>query len=264
MDTRFWGPSGWRLLHLIAAGANAGTNRQFWEMLPFILPCKFCRASLSEYYEQHPIPSKDYDKWLYKIHNCVNKKLRDQGLNVAPDPPLNEVLTHYSSLLEQGCTRTYFPGWDFLFCIADNHPNSSPSKPMPDTPSPRPTDLKERNRYNLLTPKERRKALKDFWLALPDILPFYEWSTSWRKHAGPIHRATASRRSALSWLWKIRCGFEQDLQQMSNKDYHGLCKQIATHRSGCSTSKNAKTCRRLKPKSGGSKSIRKTRRKNRS
>jgi hypothetical protein len=261
MDTRFWGPSGWRLLHLIAAANDTKpkeATKIFWEKLPYILPCKFCRASLSEYYELHPIPSTNIDKWLYKIHNCVNKKLRDQGQNVAPDPPLAEVLSHYDSLLSQGCTKTYFPGWDFLFCIADNHPHSSPSKPMPDTPSPMPTDLKGRNRYNLLKPKERRAALKEFWQTLPDVLPFEEWSISWRKHAGPIQKAIASRRSALSWLWKIRCGFEKDLQQLSNKDYHGLCKKLATYRSGCSSSTKAKTCRRLKS------NAMKTRRKNRS
>jgi hypothetical protein len=258
MDTKFWGPSGWRLLHLIAAGPHTASNRTFWELLPFVLPCKFCRASLTEYYEQHPIPSKtaDFAPWLYVIHNCVNKKLRDQGQNVPPDPPKKEVLAHYEEHIQQGCTKTYFPGWDFLFCIADNHPDASPSVPMPDTPEQHPTTLKERNRWNLLTAKERKSALRRFWLSLPDVLPFEEWRQSWHKHAGSVRIAVSSRRSALSWLWKIRCGMEADLQQLSNLDFHGLCKQIKTHRSGCSTSKRAKTCRAIR----GGKRGRKTRR----
>ena len=248
MDTRFWGPSGWRLLHLIATGPNAAKNNTFWETLPFILPCKFCRASLAEYYDELPIPTKqeDFAEWLYKIHNKVNQKLREQGQNLEPDPPFKAVHEQYASLLSQGCTKITFPGWELLFCLADNHPSSSPSKPMPDTPTPHPTSLKERNRYNLLTPAERKSALRRFWLSLPEVLPFEEWKDSWKKHAGPIQRAVSSRRSALSWLWKIRCGMDRELHALGKTDYYGLCKTIRQHRSGCSSSTRAKTCRAIR------------------
>jgi hypothetical protein len=256
MDTRFWGPPGWRLLHLIAAGKAANQNTTFWEMLPFVLPCKFCRHSLATYYEDLPIPTaaEKYDTWLYKIHNKVNEKLRKQGQTVPPDPPLTSVLAHYDELLEQGCTKTQFPGWNFLFALADNHPAVSPSAPMPDTPSPPPKGLKERNKYNLLTARERKEALKAFWISLPDVLPFEEWRASWRKHAGPVSKAIKSRKSALCWLWRIRKGMEADLDQISTKDFYGLCRAVANHRSGCSTNKRAKTCRAIR---GGA---RKTRR----
>lgn len=250
MDTRWWGPSGWRLLHLIAASPYAASNRQFWKTLPFVLPCKFCRASLSEYYEKHPIPkaNKDFPKWLWTIHNCVNAKLRSQGQSLEPDPPLQAVKERYDELLKQGCTKTTFPGWEFVFCIADNHPTASPSSPMPGpVPSPPPKSLEERNRYNLLTAKERLMMLKRFWGSIPDVLPFKEWQTSWATHAGPITEAIANRRSALKWLWKIRRGITKDLQQMETKDFHGLCTELKVHRSGCSTAKNARTCRRIRP-----------------
>lgn len=262
MDTKFWGPSGWRLLHLVAASAKKDQT-DFWETLPFVLPCKFCRASLTDYYKDLPIPKKGYDSWLYKIHNKVNKKLRDQGQTLPPDPTQEAVLERYKQMLEQGCTKTYFPGWDFLFCIADNHPSSSPSAPMPDTPDDfkkKTSDLslEEKNRYNLLTIKERKEALKRFWSLIPDILPFEEWRQSWLKYAGPLNKAVSNRKSALSWLWKIRCGFEADLNQMSSNTFYGLCKQIANYRSGCSTSKRAKTCRKLKAQKGGARKTRRT------
>ena len=243
MDTRYWGPSGWRLLHLIAA---KGAPKSFWKTIPFILPCKFCRASLTEYYEIHPIPINHQDKWLYKIHNKVSEKLRSQGQHIEPDPRLKDVLNHYTTLLEQGCTKTYFPGWEFLFSIADNHPYCSPSKPMPDAPSTIPDSIEERNRYNMLTPNERVEQLTAFWIELQQALPFQEWQTSWKKHAGHIERGINHRKSALTWLWKIRCGLDTDLQQLSTHNFHGLCKEIANHRSGCSTNKRAKTCRRRK------------------
>jgi len=248
MDTRYWGPSGWRLLHLITASPFTTGSKTFWEMLPYILPCKFCRASLSEYYKEHPIPSEtsEFPKWLYTIHNCVNAKLREQGLCIEPNPTFQEVKNHYTTLFKQGCTKLTFPGWEFLFSIADNHPRAMPSVQMPDTPEVLPKSLEERNRYNLLTTEERIQMLRKFWVSIPLILPFQEWTASWNKHAGPIQQAVANRRSAKHWLWKIRCGLESDLQQLGNTNFHGLCKILATHRSGCSKSKKAKTCRRLR------------------
>jgi hypothetical protein len=258
MDTRYWGPSGWRLLHLIAASPSTTKSKTFWKMLPYVLPCKFCRASLSIYYKEYPIPSnaKDFPEWLYRIHNCVSKKLRDQGQSIQPDPPLQEVLAHYASHLEKGCTKTVFPGWEFLFSIADNHPDSSPSKPMPDTPTTHPKSLAERNQYNLLTAEERKQVLRKFWSSLPSVLPFEEWRISWKAHAGPIGKSIYNRRSAMAWLWAIRCGLETDLEQLGTNTFHGLCKEVSNYRSGCSTSKRAKTCRSLK------KGLRKTRRNN--
>jgi hypothetical protein len=260
MDTRFWGGSGWRLLHMIATGPNANKSRTFWEMLPFVLPCKFCRASLTVYYQTLPIPKKqeEYSKWLYDIHNLVNQKLRDQGQRLDPDPPYEAVHKRYTEMLEQGCSRVEFPGWDFLFCVADNHPDSSPSKPMPDVPEKVPITLIERNRYNLLTATERKNALRKFWQSIPVVLPFQEWSDSWRNHQGSILRAVQNRRLALSWLWKIRCGMDNDLHSMAKISFYGLCKRIATHRSGCGKSTRAKTCRRIQD--AGMRSARKTRR----
>jgi hypothetical protein len=242
MDTRYWGPSGWQLLHLIAA---KGAPKSFWETIPYVLPCKFCRASLTTFYKELPVPTNNQGPWLYKIHNKVNAKLRDQGQNSKPDPKEHDVIEHYKNLLEQGCTRTYFPGWEFLFSIADNHPYCSPSKPMPDAPTTLPKSLEEKNLYNMLSPNERVNQLKAFWLQLPKAFPFEAWSTSWTNHAGPLV-VIKNRRSGLSWLWKIRCGLESDLEIMGNKNFSGLCKEVAKHRSGCSTSKKAKTCRRLK------------------
>lgn len=258
MDTRYWGPSGWRLLHLIAASPSTTKSKQFWKLLPFVLPCKFCRASLSIYYEKHPIPSnaKDFPEWLYTIHGCVNTKLRSQGLHVAPDPSFEEVQLHYTNYLKEGCTKTWFPGWEFLFSIADNHPDVSPSHPMPDAPIQVPKTLSERNKYNLLTSKERTQALRNFWASIPAILPFEEWRNSWKNHAGSITKALYNRRSSMAWLWKIRCGMESDLKQLGDQTFHGLCKEVSKYRSGCSTSKRAKTCRSVK------KGVRKTRRNN--
>ena len=246
MDTRFWGPSGWRLLHLIATSPYAAKSRKFWQVLPFVLPCKFCRASLTTYYEQHPIPTQtnEFEEWLYTIHNCVNDKLRKQGQSIPPDPPFEAVHKRYTELLEQGCTLSKFIGWEFLFCIADNHPGESPSTPMPDCPVVPPKQLFERNKYNICTTQERTRVLQVFWKELPKVFPFAEWQTSWKRHAMSIKHATRNRKQALKWLWKIRCGMDHDLHNIQTHTFHGLCKELQVHRSGCGTNIRAKTCRK--------------------
>ena len=246
MDTRYWGPSGWKLLHLIAAAQRP--SRQFWSVIPYVLPCKFCRASLSTYYEALPIPEspKEYPEWLWKIHNQVNDKLRNQGQAIPPDPSFSSVEKRYNELLAQDCTKTFFDAWNFLFCIADNHPSSSPSIPMPDIPEKGIQSMSdmEKNKYNVLPIQIRKQKLRIFWKTLGDALPYQEWRDSWKKHAGPILQASGSRKGALSWLWKIRKGMEKDLQIMDRTDFQGLCKAVAQHRSGCAKSTRARTCRR--------------------
>ena len=88
MDTRFWGPSGWRLLHLITFAYEPERDKKnvckFFHKLPYVLPCKFCRASLSEYMLEDPVedacasPEK-LQRWLWRIHNKVTAKLRAAG-----------------------------------------------------------------------------------------------------------------------------------------------------------------------------------------
>ncbi len=252
MDTKYWGPSGWKLLHLIAEADTLGgrkINRTFWESLPYVLPCKFCRASLTEYYEAHPIPTQpaDMGEWLYTIHNCVNDKLRSQGQNLPPNPPYQAVSMHYRELLIRDCTETVFPGWEFLFCIADNYPGSAPSKPMPDTPGDAleasrtgRLSAKERNRYNLLSTNQRITMLRRFMSALPAVLPFVYWTELWRQHC---KKDFSGRSAAKRTLWCIRCAMDRALHKKSETTYYGLCKELAAKRSGCSTARRARTCR---------------------
>jgi hypothetical protein len=246
MDTKYWGPSGWKLLHLIAetdSSQGRKIHRKFWETLPYVLPCKFCRASLTEYYEKYPIPTKSEDmgEWLYKIHNCVNEKLRSQGQTIPPNPPYEAVSKHYKELLERGCTETVFPGWTFLFSIADSYPGSAPSKPMPDTPADT-SDLsvKQQNRYNLLGNTERVSWFRRFWKFLPNVLPFPLWTNVWRSTCKGDY---SGRGAAKRTVWGIRCALDAALKKKSETTYHGLCKELAQKRSGCSTARRARTCR---------------------
>ena len=259
MDTRFWGPSGWKLLHTITFGYDPHNTKArvaiktTFETLPFVLPCKFCRASLTDYMEKHPLePALEskatLTKWLWLIHNEVNKKLREQNLTVADDPPFAKVEEIYKGLLSYGCSQTEFPGWDFLFSLAELHPMSKtaresvPINGHPDCATI--TTIEGKNRWNCMAPSERMFLYRKFWASLGKALPFPEWSRSWFKHSQGQMIALTTRAGTLKWLWRLRCKMEKDLKLLNRCKYSSLCKTLKTHRSGCAKSLKAKTCRR--------------------
>jgi hypothetical protein len=73
-------------------------------------------------------------KWLYEIHNRVNETLRSQGQKVPPNPPFSQVKEIYEQRLIYGCSKTEFPGWEFLFSIVESHPLARKEAPLPEAP----------------------------------------------------------------------------------------------------------------------------------
>lgn len=250
MDTKYWGPGGWVLLHMISFSptSNKKDLYDFFSSLPYVLPCKYCRASLSEYVSEYPleeaIKTDALGNWLWKIHNCVNAKLRGQRLKVEPDPPFSKVKKLYEERLQASCTKTEFPGWEFLFSIVENHPHSRLSiggKPIQNCPEPTTVnDPLEKNKWNLMCAEERLPFVLQFWKSLPKVLPYPEWRAIWNQ----CEPDWSSRKSSLKSLWSIRCRMEKELELLNSTDFYTLCKELRTHRSGCSKSKRAKTCRK--------------------
>lgn len=177
MDTRFWGPSGWQLLHLVAQeypnNANGITKRRyelFFNAMKDILPCRFCRESTSNFmaqpeYALHPaLRSKEtLTKWLYDLHNRVNKKLRDQCAEdprvicPPPDPTFEGVSEVYEQLLKAKPTAP--PGMDFLYCVVYNYP-----KKQEEITSDKIRNHFEffMNLYDIYPYKHLRKVIQDF------------------------------------------------------------------------------------------------------
>ena len=263
MDTRFWGPSGWKLLHLISfdytfSPENAITYARFLETIPYILPCKFCRASLTDYYRQHPYhtggftingrddmnPTLDMKRWMYTIHNCVNSKLKKQGLHKTRNPSFASVSIMYADLLKCPWNKQLALCWDFLFAVAYHHPKEKNlyAKPMPYCPKEVYTcnDACEKNKWNLLPLKERMEWFKRFWSYLPAVLPS-EMAQKWKAMEEKHPPTLSSRHSALAWLWRMRCGLDADFAD----PYTSVCKKIAKYSSDCGTSNRSVTCRRL-------------------
>jgi hypothetical protein len=133
MDTRFWGPSGWQLLHLIAAeDLQTHHKKALFIAQQYILPCRFCRESTIEFMAGEFKYREPADRWLYDLHNRVNKKLRDQCAEdpkvicPPPDPTFSSIKKHYLDLLEK--TPNVPPGMDFLFCVVYNYKEVTPEK----------------------------------------------------------------------------------------------------------------------------------------
>lgn len=264
MDTRFWGPSGWQLLHLTTFAYKPERDKNsicdFFNLLPYVLPCKFCRYSLSTYYEEDPIENNcasplRLQKWLWALHNKVNAKLRKQGL-VSKDHPykdvsFEEVRTIYTARLQEGCAQTHFPGWEFLFSVVETHPLSKESRhSTPIQGAPPLEEMKtdfEKNKWNCLAPEDRLPYYRKFLDYLSEVLPFEEWRAVWRTTEKEFSKGCwDTKQSTLRHMWKLRCALEKELQLLNTTNYFSLCKQLQNVKSGCAMSTRSKTCRKRK------------------
>lgn len=255
MDTRFWGPAGWRLLHLISFGYTPSQKESmitFLEALPYVLPCKYCRSSLITYYQELPpekaLANRDsLSRWMWKIHGKVNEKLRGQGQTIPPDPTYAMVKQIFTERLMYGCTKTEFPGWNFLFSIVENHPFTDSPVSMSNAPpleSIDSSDFATLLKWNYLDPKIRFQFVCQFWNSLPYVLPFAEWRTLWKQEGNFCEETWDSKSEALRGLWQIRKRIDTELNHLHTKTFRDLCNDLRLHRSGCGKSRKARTCRR--------------------
>lgn len=256
MDTRFWGPSGWRMLHMIAFQAPTLPTRSlhvFFENLPYVLPCKYCRASLADYVFADPLPAAEaMGAWMYRIHNRVNCKLREQKLLDGPNPKWPEIRKRYAAWIAAPCTTRRMVGWDFLFSVANTTPSTKGrAVPMPGAPPATGLPTHLLNRWNLLEAQRRFPHLEAWWDSLGAALPFAEWraawSAAWSAHGkAPVR---AGKRAMVAWLYDMERAVCAHLKESVPHDsFEGLCSELATFSSGCGKSKRSKTCRATKGK----------------
>lgn len=248
MDTRYWGPSGWKLLHSITFSYEEKLKNHYYDffyVIAFLLPCKFCRKSYSEYITNDPIDvssKESFTKWLWRIHNKVNEKLRNQGLCNHDDPVFSDVKKFYEEKLSRGCSRVVFEGWEFLFSIVEAHPLSKLSLASKGFDIPENTIIDTpllRNMYNIMDAEERIIYFKQFWKLIPKILPFNEWRKAWNDLGNWNTRA-----ESLKNLYSIRCKLETELELQNKTKFSNLCRELRSYKSGCNKSKRSKTCRK--------------------
>lgn len=220
MDTRFWGPSGWQLFHLIAFKSPPEEAREVLDDMKDVLPCKFCRASTTEFVRKHP-PKKPYGRWLYEIHNMVNHKLRTQCaddpkvIDPGPDPTFEEVKARYDDLTKPDAV----PGRDFLMAVAYNFPAS-----------PEPRDM---------------STQREFLHHLAAAYPFAELRTAMQRYLKANEPVLTSQRSYTHWMYGL-LKILSDKVGVPIRSYRGYMSHLAYYKSGCQgKSYKGKTCRRV-------------------
>lgn len=218
MDTRFWGPSGWQLFHLIAFKTPSAAARAVLDDMKDVLPCKFCRASTTEFVNSHP-PSQPYGKWLYTIHNLVNNKLRRQCADdpavICPpaDPTFEEVETMYASMKPNAV-----PGRDFLMAVAYNYPM---------TPEPR--DM---------------STQREFLHHLADAYPFESFRSAFQQYIAAHEPDLRNQKTYTKWMYGLLSLLSRSAK-IPIKSYRGYMAHLAYYKSGCSRKTyKGKTCRR--------------------
>lgn len=217
IDTRFWGPSGWQLFHLIAF--RSSHPEKMLNMMQEVLPCKFCRESTAEFVNKHPLRG-DAGKWLYEIHNMVNHKLRTQCkddpkvVNPGPDPSFEDVRKRYMSM-----KPIEVPGRDFLFSVAANYPVD-----------PEPSDV------------VRQKLFMD---TLADVYPFSSFRRAFQKYLNKHPVALESRREYMKWMYGLLYEIAE-LIPVELSSYKGYVQRVMYYASGCDKKTyRGKTCRRI-------------------
>lgn len=129
MNTLFWGPSAWGLIHsvgLVYPKKPTQNEKElffnFFDSLKYVIPCKHCKESYSKFYLD--IDLDNLLEWTYLLHNKVNDKLRKQGLNHNPtNISFNDAKKLIKNNFKNAQKNNNFIGIDFLNSILMNLPN---------------------------------------------------------------------------------------------------------------------------------------------
>jgi hypothetical protein len=218
MDTRFWGPSGWQLFHLIAFKSAPDDARPLLADMKDVLPCKFCRASTSEFVKKHP-SKKPYGRWMYDIHNMVNNKLRTQCaddpkvINPGPDPEFEEVKAKYDRMEKPDAV----PGRDFLMAVS----------------------------YNFSGDAADAKTQREFLGHLAEAYPYAELRKVVQRYLKAHEPSLSSQRAYTHWMYGLMKELSETIK-VPIRSYRGYMSHLAYYKSGCTgKSYKGKTCRRV-------------------
>ena len=92
MLTAVWGPSMWHYLHTMSFNYPINPSKEekrdyknFVISLKNVLPCKYCRINLKNNFKIHPLKEyhmknrETFSKYIYKLHEIVNKMLNKKS-----------------------------------------------------------------------------------------------------------------------------------------------------------------------------------------
>lgn len=212
MDTNFWGPSGHKLNHSIAYCYTFGLYDEeipeniitsFFNSEKYILPCIYCRRSYSKYIKELPIKkSKNIFKWIYRIHNKINDKLRKQGYLNEKNPSYDYILKKYKRFVKKiNCNMI---GWNFLYSIVFEYPQ-----------------------YDFELSQSRYNGYVTFFTNLKYLLPSRRVRDEYREYIekNPVQDNMKTRDDLKKWLYKI----EKKIKKKCDK-YKERCDKVEIYR----------------------------------
>ena len=103
-----WGPMFWATLHIVSLAypdqpsyAEKRAAKDFYNALPYVLPCPLCRDHFAEILQAIPVETwldnrKSLTEWTWMAHNHVNKRLGKREFTMA------EFLESYNKMAERG------------------------------------------------------------------------------------------------------------------------------------------------------------------
>ena len=104
IDPIIWGPELWKFMHYLTisypenpTNEEMNTIYNFFQTIQTVLPCEKCRYNFKYHLENTPLNKEILSnnvhliKWLYNIHNQVNKSTGK------PELPYNEFIKKYST-----------------------------------------------------------------------------------------------------------------------------------------------------------------------
>ncbi len=233
MDTRFWGPDGWLLLHSIAAYYpdqptvdDKALYVKFFETIQDVLPCIYCRNSFAQYnleldLKSYLDDSRSLSNWLFQMHNKVNDKLEGQGLPVSRNDNFDEIYKYYRRYVRE-VNPLNLPGWDFIYCIFFNFPLA---------------------RDGAKLTKRRYESYRDFIELLPYVTPFKMFSSVLKVHLKQLTIKDYMSRSGLKrWVYLLEQRYCRAIKIECPK-FRDRCYSIELFRAGCNGKNDPKpTC----------------------
>lgn len=158
MMTSIWGPPLWHFLHTMSFNYPCKPTKEdkkkyktFIDSLKDILPCKYCRENLPKNFKQSKYSTKVYtsrttfSKWMYTLHETVNKMLgKHSGLSFKDVKQLYEqfrsrcidkldVQVCKTLQLEKGCVTPFYG--KKTKCVLEIVPKKSKKKSFNIKPS---------------------------------------------------------------------------------------------------------------------------------
>lgn len=242
MDTRYWGPDAWQLLHSIAVSypskpskIDAENYYLFFGTIKDILPCIYCRISFNEYSDQLPIENylkngKSLSYWLYLMHNKVNEKLRNQNLQISEDPEFDTFHQKYLEKVKIICNDIKciyrLPGWEFMYCVLFNY-------------------TAKKNKID----EVRKQSYITFFKLLPQIVPFPSLRDVMLKYIElfPIEDCMQSRTLMKLWCYNLEKMF-CEINQIKYSKFTERCRSIELYRAGCNGKNDPKPTCHVTPK----------------